>query len=107
MRAFGLIVLLALVAVGALSGCASISPTVGPISGTVNIGAKPPMAVVETITLKCAPPPQLLLAPDDFAPYTPMTFNQALDRWATDIVQSRLTRQHFIDLQIWIKANCR
>lgn len=41
-----------------LTGCASAK--VGDVSGTVNIGAKPPVAVVTTITKTCEPPLQYL-----------------------------------------------
>lgn len=56
-----------LLALPLLAACADISPQVGPVKATVNIGtAKPPVAEVTTLIERCAPPPGLL------APWPPL-----------------------------------
>lgn len=100
-----LFVLLAL----ALAACANISPTVGPVSSTVNIGTpKPPVPIVTTVIERCAPPPELL---EKFPPLPPITAERLSPQDLLDIALSHIgqyvdnARAHAA-LVDWINQKC-
>lgn len=93
----------------ALAACATISPKVGPVTGTINIGtSKPPIAVTTTLLERCAPPEEMLaplplLPPVGARRLTPKDLLQIAVEEARAYEAGR--RLHS-DLAEWIEDHC-